>query len=215
MKDEITKISERFNIPEAEIRELLNKKTKAPSTTKINNPKSTIKVLPKENQNNNTEKQKNSNQFYFFTEEEYNNLLNKIKKIEEEIDRLGKEMGESCTEGAETYHDNFVYEEGIRQQHIWSGQLKKLRDIKNKVKVLEKNKINTKNVYIGNTVTIKNNLSDEIITLKIGGYMTIEPNTISYKSPLAKILIGGKKDETRNGIINKEKTSFKILTIES
>lgn len=217
MKDEIKKISERFNISEAEIRKLLASETdlkqNPPKNKKGDNikrksaEKNIAQIAKKENQS------EDFDEFYFFTEKEYEALLKKMEKIETEIGRLGKEIGASCDD-SETFHDNFDLEECMRQQHMWSDQLKKLRDIKGKIRILETNKVDIENVSIGNTVTVKNNFNEEIITIKIGGYMTIETDTISYQSPLAKILMGAKKGETRKGFINKKQKSYKVLKIE-
>lgn len=63
---------------------------------------------------------------YYFLKEDFEALNAEINKIADKIKEIGKEMGKSCQEGAETFHDNFAYEDGERQQYMWSGRIREL-----------------------------------------------------------------------------------------
>ncbi|OHA24282.1 MAG: hypothetical protein A3G52_02045 [Candidatus Taylorbacteria bacterium RIFCSPLOWO2_12_FULL_43_20] len=61
----------------------------------------------------------------FFLPEDFEKLNQEITGLCDRIKQIGKEMGESCREGAETFHDNFAYEDGERQQAMLSTRLRK------------------------------------------------------------------------------------------
>ena len=48
-------------------------------------------------------------QMFYFLPEDFEDLNDQIEQICEKIKELGKEAGESCQEGAETWHDNFAF----------------------------------------------------------------------------------------------------------
>lgn len=152
---------------------------------------------------------------YYFLKKDFEALNIEIEKIAEKIKVIGKEMGKSCQEGAETFHDNFAFEDGERQQYMWSSRLRELIRIRNQARVAEPKKGDQ--VSFGLTVTIQDVDTDEIQTLKIGSFMVFakqEEKAISYNAPLARMLLSGKVGEIREAVIANKKRGFLILKIE-
>lgn len=155
---------------------------------------------------------------YFFTKEDYECLLQEIARICDRIKDAGKEMGQSCKEGAETFHDNFAYEEGERQQIMWSNRLRELIKIKNMARVITS--IDSSDIVsLGRTITIHDTNTGHRKRLKIGSYMVFcksdkHTPTISYAAPLAKLLIGASAGDTREGVISGKKHIYLIEKIE-
>jgi transcription elongation GreA/GreB family factor len=153
---------------------------------------------------------------YYFLKRDFEALNAEIKKIADKIKEIGHEMGKSCQEGAETFHDNFAYEDGERQQYMWSTRLRELIRIRNQAKVLvDPPKGDT--VTIGRTVILKDENTGETLIIKIGSYMVLtkeEENVISYNAPLARMLIGGRVGEIRKSVIAGKTKSLRILKIE-
>jgi len=153
---------------------------------------------------------------FYFLREDFEGLNAQIDKICEKIKEIGQEMGRSCKEGAETFHDNFAYENGERQQYMWSTRLRELIRIRNNARVVTPEGRSDK-VSIGRTVTIRNETADEVQILKIGSYMVFKErsqNVISYNAPLARLLIGAEVGERREGNIGGKKKIFQIIKIE-
>lgn len=154
---------------------------------------------------------------YFFLKDD---LLDIDKKVVELVDRLkkvGEMVGESCREGAETYHDNFGYEEGVRQMHMLSSEIKRLASIKKNAQVVDGN-VKKDKVKIGCSVEYLDQDTKEIKKVFIGSYMILSPKPadylpISYMTPLAKILLNGKVGDIRQGLINFNLKSLKIISI--
>ena len=69
-------------------------------------------------------------------------------------------------------------------------------------------------VRIGKRVLIRNLYNQITTDVVIGSYMVLSKSgAISYLSPLAKIIIGAKKGETRSGEIGGESVSFTVEEI--
>lgn len=153
--------------------------------------------------------------FYFFIED-FNKLCIQIEEIIKKIKDFGKEIGQSCNESSETYHDNFAYENSERQMQLLSTRLREIIEIKNKAKIIKRG-TNTGKVTLGRIVTFIDDDTEETKTLMIGSYMVLDENcekVISYNSPLAKILMGGSEGELREGVIAGKDKRFKIIKIE-
>src|SRR3972149_4386566 len=151
---------------------------------------------------------------YYFLKEDFDALNLEIVKIADKIKEIGKEMGKSCQEGAETFHDNFAHDDGEPQQRMWSERIRELIRIRNQARIIEPQKHNT--VSIGQIVTMEDERTGEMRIIKIGSYMTFvkEDNAVSYIAPLSRMLIGGKAGEIKEAVIAGKKKSFRIIKIE-
>ncbi len=166
--------------------------------------------------------QKRSNEiagYYFFTKEDFDALNKEIEITCDRIKDAGKEIGRSYSEGHETDHDNFAYEQGQRDQLMWSDHVRKLILIKNKARVISPGS-NQGEVRIGRLVTICDLNSSKEEVFLVGSYMvfgeTQENDTpvFSYNAPLVKALIGAKEGEERDAFFGGKKHSLKIVKIE-
>lgn len=190
---DIKKISEAFAIPEEAIRDVL---TKAAANAKTEHKKPSYK-------------EGGYNHFYFLPDD-FALLEKKIETLHQEIDRLGKAIGLSSDISGETFHDNFDYEECSRQQAMWSEEIRKLTLIKKKAKMISPNK-NEDIVAVGRIVTLDNN--GKKMTIKIGSYMTFNSESVSYASPIVKLIFGAKSGDIKEGLIRGQKTKIHILEI--
>lgn len=151
---------------------------------------------------------------YYFLEEDFKDLCLKIEELKKKLEEIGQEMGESCRQSSETWHDNFGFEEAKRQHDMFSGRLSELTDIRNKAKIVSSVLLNN-TVTIGKIVVMRDENTGEIETYKIGSYMIFKMlhGYMSYSAPLAKIIIGAKTGDTREGEIGGKKRILKIITI--
>lgn len=151
----------------------------------------------------------------YFLKEDYDALCEEILSLCDKIKGIEKEMGASCQEGAETFHDNFAHEEGTRQQYMWSTRLKSLIAIQNKARIISSPGASIEKVSLGNIVTYKEVGSSKENRRRIGSFLVFvgQENCISYNSPVARILLGGMVGEIREGIIGGKKKKFEILSI--
>lgn len=205
----IKKISDKFSIPENKIIELLEG---TPAPKKENQITPTKKkrfmpiVVPQEISHTHVPKKK-----YFFTKEDYNLFCEKFSTVQAEIKRLGDEVGKSCEE-SESWHDNFTYEEGGRQQGLWKDHLRYLRNIKEKASILTQES-SADYICIGSQVEFETE-NGEIVKKRIGSYITFSDSDLSYESPLGKILMGKKLGDEISAIINEIIVKLTIKKIE-
>ena len=99
---------------------------------------------------------------------------------------------------------------------MWSMRLRELIRIRNQARVLlEPPKGDT--VTIGRTVTVKDELIGETRITKIGSYMVLtkeEDEKVSYNTPLARMLVGGRVGNMKESVIAGRQRRFRILKIE-
>lgn len=126
----------------------------------------------------------------YILEDEYNHLLEQKKNLEKEFKIQSERKRNACQQWAETWHDNFDYEDAELQQNIINTRIKNLSSIINQTKILlQQNIINNWKVQIWSKVKISiDNIQQEC---EIWGYPTI-PWRISYKSPLWSTLYNQK-----------------------
>jgi len=215
IEDEIKIIAKEFKISEPEIKKVIGYKIS--KKVNKNNKKLNLNTERKKHKIDNTIltqdiKHTNTNKYFFFTEGGYNQLIKKISEIENRIAFLGIEIGESCEE-SETFHDNFAYEEGTRQQHMWIKHLKQYEKIKNNIKVVSEKDKPSHIVSIGKRVMIEDLSSKKKRTFKIGGYICFSSHEMSYTSPIAAMIIGAKEGEIKNGIIEGILKEIKIVKV--
>ncbi len=151
---------------------------------------------------------------YYFLKHDYNELKNQIQYITDKIRAIGQEMGASCEEGAETFHDNFAFEDGERQQQMWTRRLNELRRVQQDAEIIEPSH-RTDCVIFGKKVTIYDEALDQEKTVIIGSYLNFSNSgSISYNSPLARLIIGAEAGEVRQGMIAGKKKTVEIVEIE-
>jgi transcription elongation GreA/GreB family factor len=203
-KIQIKKISLAFDIPTSAISDCLKKVTPTKKATK------TIEGISVEDYK--TLETIRMEEYFYFLEKDFDELNNKISIIQDEISRLGQEIAHSVDVSGETFHDNFVYDEGNRQQEMWSNELKKLLTVKNKSKIFQLSKEENQNIImIGKNVLLM--VNDKQIHIKIGSYLNFDKKSISYASEFAQNIINLKKGEKKEFIINHKKIKVTVLEI--
>lgn len=149
---------------------------------------------------------------YYFLPEDFEELSRQILEIADRIREIGRIMGESCEEGAETYHDNFAYEDGERQQYMWSKRLRELISVKNNARVITVEE-KPGRVTLGCRVNVLDMEADTEKEFQIGSYITFQNNAISYAAPVARMLIGARPGDIRRARIANREKEFEILNI--
>ncbi len=150
---------------------------------------------------------------YYFLKEDFAELDARITHLQSQIREIGAEMGRSCEEGAETYHDNFAFEDGERQQLMWSRHLHELLQVRNQAHIVAP-ATEAQRVGIGRKVMIEDTETGERRVLQIGSYMVFRGGqSISYQAPLARFLIGAQQGEVREGRLGRSTRSFEVISI--
>ena len=160
-----------------------------------------------------------SDRFIFF-QKDCEALLKQIDKLEADY----KKWGQISTEGKlGDWHDNFNYEEAMRQMGSLSKQIHELEQILSKVEVLKEEGPairNPERAVVGCKVT----LEDENGTQNkffLGSYMVLRANpdingyhAISYVSPLGRAILGKQLDDEVRFRVEGNEQLFYIVDIK-
>jgi transcription elongation factor GreA len=123
-----------------------------------------------------------------------------IQELKARAIASGKEVGEAAGDGCD-WHDNFAYEEGLRQLEKDSTRLRDLQDVLRRAEIIKVVEQSVR-VSIGSTVVIEvgDELEEREITIGAWGESSPKDGLVSYSAPLAKSVIG--KQEGDDGILN-------------
>jgi transcription elongation GreA/GreB family factor len=151
---------------------------------------------------------------YYFLPEDRAALERDIAAIGEEIRNVQGDTAESTEQTSETWHDNFMFEDGQRQMNILAHRLATLNGILGKAVVVEPRRDGV--VGVGNRVDVRDELTGEERWFTIGSFMGAKQgiDRISYASPLGQLLFGAKVGDVRKGTIGSAVRTFTILSIE-
>ena len=152
---------------------------------------------------------------YRFLRKDYDALVAKIEELADALKQAGQEKGLWANQSAETWHDNFGYEQEQQQEWALAQRLQEFVDIKNHAQIVDQRALDE--VDIGATVTIRDTSTDEQKTLVVGSYQVLDPqqdNEVSYAAPLARPLLGATVGEEREVTIGDRTATFRVIGIE-
>jgi transcription elongation factor GreA len=151
---------------------------------------------------------------YIITKEGLEEARKKLKELEERLRNVLSQKGEAYQIGGDGWHDNFTFEQLIRQEEALRFQISELKAFLRKAKII-KERVSGKRVGIGSAVTL---LFDDgkQLEYKIVGLMQSNPqkNYISYESPLGAAILGAKQGEKRKFIAGGKQKSAKVMDIK-
>jgi transcription elongation GreA/GreB family factor len=137
----------------------------------------------------------------------------KIVELKKTIREAGQQMG-AATEDGEREHDNPELEDAMRRFEMWSQHLKEMNEVRRNAVVVRADEVRADRVSVGCTVTFIDQDENQR-TVSIGSYTPSEASTeISYIAPIARILIGLKVGEYREGKIAGKDVEFEVTKIE-
>lgn len=149
-----------------------------------------------------------------FSKEDFDDLRTEIASLMEAVKEAKLSVGATAAEGG-SWHDNAAYDEATRRTQVLSRQLQDMREMLSGAEILEPLPSDGA-VRYGRTVTFKDLDTEEVQTIKLGSFYAAKPkpNVASYTSPLARLLIGARADEIRQGEVGARKRRLQIIEIK-
>lgn len=135
----------------------------------------------------------------YFTKQGMDEFSRKIREAEDELRGMYGRLAELAEVGGNQYHDNFSFEQVMRDINMLDAKLAQDKNVLLNAIVIDPIK-NPREVCIGASVLIERNGKEE--KWKILGYGESDPETrqIAYNAPLARSIIGKKVgDEAKLG----------------
>lgn len=145
-----------------------------------------------------------------------------LKKLEEELEYLKTTKRKEISErikvalGYGDLSENSEYDEAKNEQAQVEMKIMDLENTLRNVKIIDEDEIDNKTVQVGNKVKLLDMEFDEEVEYTIVGptEVDIADNKISNESPIGAALLGKKKNEVAEAVLNNGSTlSFKILKI--
>jgi transcription elongation GreA/GreB family factor len=151
---------------------------------------------------------------FIFLEDDFNRMNAQIAELVRLIKAFGEEMGKACQEGAETFHDNFAYEDGERQQRMWGERLREMVRVRDQATVVTPQ--GGDSVAIGRVVTVRDVNSGETRTFRVGSYWVMGDanGTFSYQSPFVQPLLGAKVGDERECQVRGRSRLMAVVSIK-
>ena len=155
---------------------------------------------------------------YSFLPVDLEGLDRKICYYQEMEQKIKREAGDSCRQTAETYHDNFMFEQSKRNLEFNTSMLNTLDKIKG-FAVLVQPTAQIERVEIGNWVSFRCREDGTEDRLCIGSYRTYRdeeaPDVVSYDSPLGNVLLGRRVGEaTSPVVVGRASKTYIVQSIE-
>lgn len=145
-----------------------------------------------------------------------------LKKLEEELDYLKTTKRKEISErikvalGYGDLSENSEYDEAKNEQAQVEMKIMELENTLRNVKIIDEDEIDNKIVQVGNKVKVLDMEFDEEVEYTIVGptEVNIDENKISNESPIGAALLGKKKNEIAEAVVNNGAVlKFKILKI--
>lgn len=164
----------------------------------------------------------------YFLVDDLEILKKRIKAASEDYKQAAKDAGEACQQGAETTHDNFPFEQAQRDMGLHSQRVADLKRVFARAVVAPTQSVCDKTVGVGSIVKVLDFDTDEYRWIKIGSYLIftsddkevllpdkrrVQMESISYNSPLGKVLFGSIIYSTVNFNPTKKEGLDKILIV--
>ena len=149
---------------------------------------------------------------YLFLPDDYDALQARIKKIAQDVADLQGTIGDSTRDSSETWHDNFMFEEGQRQLDVLNRQFSELTDMLTRAHIVE---ASDGTHPLGKKITYRDALTGKEGSITLGSYLLLDqkPQTASYSSPIGQIFAEASRGATVTGMIGGEERRFEILDI--
>ncbi len=150
---------------------------------------------------------------YLFLPDDLRALEERIQKISQDIRELQETMAESTRQSSETWHDNFMFEEGNRQLDVLHKELAELQSVVTHAHIPSPQE----DSILGKVIHYRDEATQKEHTLTIGSYLLLTPRpfTASYHSPLGKLFSHAVPGKVLSGMIGGVPRHYFILSLDS
>ena len=148
----------------------------------------------------------------YFLKEDLADLDAGITSIKERVSSAGQQVGEAAGESYD-WHDNFAYEQAQRDRAMWTKKLIEMTELKQRARRVEPDYL-AGYVGLGRIATFEDLITGQVSSLRIGSYQVFKDDSISYTTPVARLLLGASIGTVRRGRIGGEEKHFRIINVK-
>lgn len=152
----------------------------------------------------------------FLTKEGYKELEDRLDYLK----RVARVEVANKIEVARSFGDiseNSEYDAAREEEALLAQEILEIEETLRNAKIINKLKIDTSTIGVGNTVVVDDLEFDEELTFKIMGSFEADPTKglISNESPLGRALIGAKKGDIVEVVTPASKAKYKVKDIKA
>ena len=117
--------------------------------------------------------------------------------------------------GGNGWHDNFAFEQAVREEHMISKQIRNTLELLRSATIVEP-PVDPDRVVLGCVAEIQiDGANPKRVT--IGGHMESDPDRsiVSYNSPLGKALMGAEPGDARSYTVANRTMNVTVLTVSA
>lgn len=124
-----------------------------------------------------------------------------------------QEAGVAASQDSNAWHDNFVYEDGMRRQAMYAHEVRRMHDILCSAQLVPAPETND-TVMVGHRVQMR--LAGQLTTyIVVGqGEAGLFSASVSTSSPLGRTLLGMRKGEQRRFFVTTRQITVEVVDIE-
>ncbi|HEV7283821.1 MAG TPA: GreA/GreB family elongation factor, partial [Kaistia sp.] len=152
---------------------------------------------------------------YLFLQKDFDRLNRRIGDIGDRISEVGADMATWASQGAETWHDNFGYEEGVRQEDMLAHRGEDFEAARERAEIVTTG--SSDRVAVGSRVTLQGG-AGERRTLIVSSYWVLDrrsPEEISYAAPLVAPFMGAGTGEERRVSVPEGEQVWRVTAIDA
>jgi transcription elongation factor GreA len=153
----------------------------------------------------------------FITQIGKNILSEKIKAVEDKLSVVMSQKGTAYDEGGNGWHDNFAYEQLIREEAMLAGQLASLNDIIRNATVVSSTATGTESVTIGCIVELEDS-EGNVSEYEVVGFgetdIKATPKKLEYLAPIIFPFMEGILGDEHTIKIGDKKTLLTLINIK-
>jgi len=140
---------------------------------------------------------------YLFIKEDLDVLQKQLENLRKKFKEAASDAGKSCRETSETFHDNFPYEQAMRDMEMYGRMIAEIGVIVSSAETVSPPSKEDPFVSMGTIIKVLDLSSDHYEWIRIGGYMVLSEN--EEKSGLSL--------EERKTISLQDRTSFRTVSL--
>ncbi len=134
----------------------------------------------------------------YFTRIGAERIMRRKQELFDKLKNIQSQKGEAAEVGGNQWHDNFSFEQLMRDEQMVNAQITELNQKISDMAVIDEVSVDTSKLRIGHLAVL--DVGGETKTYLIGGFEDSDPNSvppvISYLAPLVRSFIGKEQGHT-------------------
>ncbi len=143
-------------------------------------------------------------------------LNRKISETQVRLKQVVSQKGDAYENGGNGWHDNFSFEQLVREEAMLAGELASLNNILSTSVMVQTSTISADEICIGTTVTFEDE-NASVVEYAVVGFgetdVSSNPKKLEYLAPLIDPFIGGSVGDEHTVRLGGRKVTYRVTNI--